>query len=539
MIRSRITTVLLILEFVFTGLLFVGTISHAISLNELGISRPQSLDIDFISESRGLDGSKYSQCTTDIFTLFNGQLGQQLKYLAVDTVNELITSAKDMAIQTAMCSLGNWVRTATGGFVDPPKCVKVLASDAKAELKAQLKQRLKSNFLVQCTGDTMRYIVTNTITDIIQTQGLDGGIAAATDWSYLQTRRPAEIAQKQWWTLLVNTDICPEFRDKVLNDLGVPQSYRDQPPLIDASGFRTDERAPFQLRASCTIPRNFDVTDANADQGGNSGWQYMELLDAPQNNWRKFERMALTEFEELKTARKAEAQTMLGGGGGGFTGTFGECARDPFGDCYNDGSMKLVPAAVRDAWKSSIEADFSTITNATGESGLLEDVAANIQVRLLDLANKPLPLKLELGSERNPANFTPDPAPSLSPGETGPNDSACTGGNPLCTCVKDNTDARSFASAALAPAISDVMKNNPLWFENNTSKIAGGVDYRSILQAVCTTLGTSLCHPHPNQDDEIVMSSEGIDTSFDVITGDGYVRTDGGSPVAACSEGVQ
>jgi len=536
MIRSRITTGLLVLEFVFTGLLFAGTISRAISLNELGISRPQSLDVQFISEEQGINGSKYAQCTGDLFTLFNGQLGQQLKNLALDTVNEFINSSRDMAIHTALCSLGNWVRGATGGFVDPPKCTKVLVSDAKAELKAQLKQRLKSNFLVQCTTESMQNIVTNTVTDMLQTQGLDGAFAAATDPLYFMNIRPAEIAQRQWWVMLVNTNICPWFKDKALDDLGVPKSYRDNPPAMSVRGFRTDERAPFQLRASCTIPENFDVTDVSGENATkNSGYQFLALIEEPQNNLRDFKRMAIAEFETLKAVRIKDA----GAGyiaGGGFTGTYGEPAKDPDGFSYDDGSQKQVPGAVRDIYQLDIGSYYAALS---GTRGVMSDIAARLQTRLLDIANRPLALKFELGPEHNPANFTPEPTPTPAPGEIDPNDPACTGGNPLCTCVKDNVDARTFASSALAPAIADVMQNNPSFFINGTSQIAPGVDYRSILQTVCTTINSAVCHPHPNQDDELVMVSEGISTSFDIITGDGYIRTDGGSPVAACSEGVQ
>ncbi len=536
----RLTTALLVAELVFTGLLLVGTVSRAISLNDLGIRRPASVDVQVISEEQGINGSKYSECRGNLLNLFNGQLAQQVKNWAQDTINDLLQMTKNIAVGNAMCKLNGLIKQIPlVGKALAIECVQVPISDAKAELKTEFKARLKSNFLVNCTTTVMQNIVTETATTMLQTQGLDGGIAAATDWSRFLNVRPAELAQRQWWALLANTDICPAFRDKVLNDLGVPKSYRDSPPNITIAGFRTDERAPFELRAKCTLPESFDVTSTDPDQEGkNSGYMFLALMEQPQNNWRDFEAMALAEFETLKSTRVAEAYTEALAGGG-FSGTRGECSKDPDGKCIDDGVMKQVPGAVRDIIKSDLEGYYSRMTVAIGDGGLMDDIAARIQTRILDLSNAPLPFKLELGPERDPANFTPEPTPTPAPGETSPNDPACTGGDARCTCVKDDPTARAVASGVISQVIASVMQNQPALFESGTSKIAPGVDFRLVLQAICDIIGAGVCHLHPAQDDEIVLGDSGISTSFDVITGDGFVRTDGGSPVAACTEGVQ
>ena len=543
MMRSRITTGLLIAEIVITGLLFAGTISRAISLSDIGITRPQSLDVQIITSEQGLNGTKYSQCTGDIFTLFNGQLQQQAKQWAVDTANMLLNSLKTQLATRAVCSAGNWLSKQTvfgyrlAGFFS--QCDTEESSTVKEQLVLELKNRLKSNFLVNCTSTMMRYHITDTVTGMIQTQGYDGGMAAATDFLDFLSRRPARMAQRQWWTTLVNTNICPWFREEALNNLGVPKDYRDNPPPLSATGYSTDERPPFSLRAGCTLDYTFDVTDPSPEAVlKNSGWQLLSEMEKPQNNLRDFEKMALSEFAILKEERLKIANTEFLAGGG-FTSTRGECAKGPNGECVDDGVAKQVPGAVRDINQVDMATYFNALNAATGEQGLMDDIAARIQARILDLANKPLPFKLELGPERDPKYFTPEPTPTLSPGETGPDDVACTGGNPLCTCVKDVQTARDIASQAIAPVTGMVMEENPSYFVNGSSQIAPGVDYRLILQAICNKIGSIVCHPHPNQDDEIVIVFGQISTSYDVITGDGYIRTDGGSPVAACSEGVQ
>ncbi len=543
MIRLRLTTALLVLELVFTGLLFFGAVGQAISLNDLGISRPRSLDVQVISEEQGLNGSKYAECSGDIFSLFNGRLQEQTKQWAEDTANQLLGSLKGMLVSNATCAAGNWLSKFTKFGYRPfgafSQCDVVTSSDMKAELGDQLKNRLKSNFLVSCTSDTMRHAVTDTVTAMIQTQGLDGGMAAATDWSYFLNVRPAEIAQRQWWTILANTNICPWFRDQALTSLGVPQSYRENPPAISSMGFRTDERPPFQLRGSCTLDQDFDISDTSPEAvKKNGGWQIGLALDEEQNNPNGFIKLALEEFAKLKAAHLSAATTRYIAGGG-FDGIYGECAKDPDGKCYDDGAMKQVPGAVRDIVKSDIEGLYLHLNLANGEDGLLDDVASQLQTRLLDLANAPLPFKIEFGAERDPKNFTPAPTPPPAPGTTDPNDAACTGGDARCTCVKDDPQTREIASGVIGPAIGSVMQTNPELFVPGTNQIAPGADFRAVLGAICTSIGVEVCHPHPNQDDEIVLTIGGLSTSYDVITGDGFARTDGGAPVATCSEGVQ
>jgi hypothetical protein len=492
--------------------------------------------VQVITSEQGVNGSKYSQCTGDIFTLFNGQLQQQIKNWVADTVNMMLEQARQMLVQNAMCALNNFLGDL--GF-PTTECVKVTISDAKIALETQFKNRLKSNFLVNCTSTMMRYHITDTVTNMIQTQGYDGGIAAATDYLNFFNQRPAIMAQRQWWTTLVNTNICPWFRDAALDELGVPQDYRNNPPPLSAAGYSVDERPPFSLRAGCTLDRDFDVTDPSPEAVlKNSGWQLIAELDKPQNKKDDFVKMALAEFAALKAARTAIAQAEFIAGGG-FTSIRGECAKGPNGECVDDGSAKQPPGATRDIVQVDMATYFNALNAATGEQGLMDDIAARIQARILDLANKPLPFKLELGPERNPDNFTPEPTPPLGPGETGPNDPSCTGGDPRCTCVKDDPTAREVASSVLGTSIGVVIQSNPSYFVNGSSQIAAGIDYRLILQAICNQINPAMCHPHPNQDDEIVLMGGGLTTSFDVITGGGYIRTDGGSPVAACSEGVQ
>lgn len=538
MIRSRITTALLILEIVVSCVLLVGTLSKAVGLSDFGISRPRSLDVEFISENQGINGDEYQRCTTDIFTLFKGNLDGQIKQWAQDAANTIYNTIKNQVTSSVMCGITNALNHYLG--IGTP-CTNVPVSDTAAELKTQLKNRLKQNFLVSCTSTVTSHLVEKTVTDMIQTQGPCGGAAYAEDWVYTQSTRPAVVAQRRFWTQLVNTNICPQFKQQVLNYFEVPQSYRDNPPTINTLGFTVNEEAPFDLRGQCTLPKNFSTASNSVNTfQQNGGWEQLQYLLEPQNTLEGFIGMAQSEYALQKEAmlKAADSQLMAGGG---FLPVYGDkntsSQLDPDGNCIDDGRIKQPPGATRDIQNNDLASLWAQAMEVpSGEQGALEDFGARLRVRMLDLANKPLDLKFELGPEQNPQNFTPVPTATLAPGETATNDAACTGGNPNCTCVKDNSTARSLASGVIGPAVSAVIASNPTYFENGTSKIAAGIDFRLVLQAICNRINPAVCQPHPAQDDEIMFLDTGFSTTFDVITGDGYIRTDGGSPVAMCSQ---
>jgi hypothetical protein len=210
-----------------------------------------------------------------------------------------------------------------------------------------------------------------------------------------------------------------------------------------------------------------------------------------------------------------------------------ECATDPEGEkCIRYGNIKQVPGTFKDILNSNNQLEMEALNKATGEDGQLYDIAAAIRVRLLDLSNAPLPLHFELSPQTNPGNFTPEPTPT--PSGLPPDDPSCTGGNPNCTCP--GPSAQLFASTAIKPAIAETITTHPAYFIAGGNEIVTGNE-RLVLQAVCDTLGGSgLCHPHPSDDQMIVLDMSGVQVSFRIITSDGFVRLDGGTAVSQCTD---
>lgn len=553
MIHQRITTALLILEIAVVAVLLGATVSRAFSLGDIGVTVPQSLDVQVISEQRGLNGTKYSQCTGDVFALFRDNLDDQVRQWVEDTAKALLQSMTQQLQTRLWCSISNGIgKLTTLGFGNggrfggaAPECNFVQGSDMGEILKQQLQNRLTQNFLVSCTSYMMSDAVSQTIAAMVQTQGPDGGPAWATDWVQSQNVRPSEQAQRRFWTQLANTEICPQFRDEVLNYFSVPQSYRDTPPAISSLGLRVNELAPFELRGRCSLPAGYNPNDSSEEAFvANGGWEFLPTLTEPQNNLAGFISMAEAEYNSQREAMLQAAENQLIAGGG-FLPVYGDrtegCALDPEGKCITDGSIRQPPGAVRDIIKSDLEGQYDQLADASGEEGLMDDVGSRIQVRLLGLANAPLPLNIQLGPEKNPANFTPRPPTPLPPGSSptpDPNDPACTGGDPRCSCVKGDPTYEAIASGTIANSIAAAMEIYPYLFIAGTNQIVPGQE-RAVLDAMCERIGGGLCHPHPSQNDEVVLDFGAANVSFDVITADGYVRTNGGSPVALCEAGVQ
>jgi hypothetical protein len=344
------------------------------------------------------------------------------------------------------------------------------------------------------------------------------------------------MAQRRMWSLLVNTKICPYFREEALNYFGVPQAYRESPPTINAMAFRVDERPPFPVRAGCTLPDDFDPSDTSEEgfleSGGYSG---LTDFNESQNDYRSFIALAQAEYDAQKEAMVESTQEQLIAGGG-FLPIYGDeegsCQKDPDGKCIDYGRIKQPPGAVWDIRDSDIAA------KADGENAIaMTDLGARLQARLLDLSNKPLPLILELAAEDNAENFTPPPTPIPA---TDPNDPACTGGSPDCTCVRDNPSAQQIARTVISKAMAQAMQQNPELFVPGTNQIAPGADFTLVQNAICDRIGISVCVPHPGQSDEVVLrGGDGLTISFDVITSDGFLRTNGGQPIAQCIAGIQ
>jgi len=542
----RLTQTVYVVAILYVVAIVGLTVSRAAEPIEIRDGKlPPSLSVGQVVAEIGLNGSKYAACKGDIFRLFEGNLDAKLAAVGVALIEDALRAYKDQMAAYLVCRAESFLNNlcvygnCKGGGVD---CKKPVASDVTSFIKLNYKNRLKSAFLSSCTALYALKFTGDTVDGMIQSQGPGGAPAAAQDWIADSRVAPAEMAQRRTWSLLVNTDICPYFREEALDFFGVPQSYRDSPPIINSMQFRVDERPPFSVRAGCTLEDAFDPSDTSMEgflsRGGYAG---LTDFNEPQNQYWSFIAMAQEELDAQTAAMVESTQEQLVAGGG-FLPIYGDeegsCQKDPEGRCIDYGRIKQPPGAVRDIRDSDIDNTYAALNKADGENAIaMTDLGARLQARLLDLSSKPLPLILELAAEDTADNFTPVPTPTPT---SDPNDPACTGGNPDCTCVKDDPSAQQIARTVISEAMAQAMQQNPELFVPGTNQIAPGADFTLVQHAICDRISISVCVPHPGQSDEIVIrGGDGLTISFDVITSDGFLRTNGGQPIAQCIAGVQ
>ncbi|MFN3077836.1 MAG: hypothetical protein ABT940_13345, partial [Alphaproteobacteria bacterium] len=373
----------------------------------------------------------------------------------------------------------------------------------------------------------------------------------AVDWMPLENEwlqiRPEKMAQRRMWALLANygaqarNPACQQLADAVLDAANVPQSYRDNPPPLGATGLAVNGGTPPLLQWQCTIPDdyNFDAT-TDAEYEANGGIDGLMAATSGANSPTQLIAMIQSEYQKQVAAMRENAAAMANGGSGGFLPVMSECQDDPeSGACIAYGSIKQVPGSTRDIVDSDIDAARDEWNNATGEQGAMNDVASRIRVRLLDLANAPLPLEYEEGPQQQPENYTPEPTPTPAPGSSptpDPNSPACLTQNPQCTQCPSQSFS-DFPRQIVAPIIAETRQTDPGFFINGTNEISAAVDRRLVLQAVCNRMQGGVCHPHVSEDDQIVFDMGGMQVAVRIITSDNFIRIDGGSIVMVCTDG--
>lgn len=520
-------------------------ISNQFMSTEAGMTIAELINSQEVASKACLVGSAYD--------LFKGGLDNKLKQAtnaAADLISDAASNALGSLVSCGISKLSNMgMKALTGGLMGGggPDCVQTVKSDTLAFIKAQGKQTAQQLFLTRCAVGSSVANVGNLVDRMIQEQGPGGAAAWAQNWELSAYIEPDQLAHRRFWSMLVNTDICEYMEEDVLNYFDVPQAYRDNPPNISAIDLRVNAGAPFTLTGACTLPDGYipGASDAASFIAG-GGWALMAQLAEPQNNPQGFLHLAEAELSRQQDAMLDSANTQLIAGGG-FLAAYGgareNCIASPdWNGCISYGTIKMAPGAVRDARTISLESQMNFVLNAESGGGTdtaVSDMTTRIQARLLDLANEPLKFQISLGIADNPDNYTPAPTPTPAPGSGAAGDPLCTGGDPQCVCIRNDPGALSVANTVIKSAAIQAVQKNPALFVWGTSEIAPETDRRLVLKAICTELSDATCLPHPTKDDQIVLITGETTAGFNVITPNGFVRTSGSVPMAACTLGVQ
>jgi hypothetical protein len=155
----------------------------------------------------------------------------------------------------------------------------------------------------------------------------------------------------------------------------------------------------------------------------------------------------------------------------------------------------------------------------------------------------------DIGSGTRPVDRVnnPTPGPTSGPGGTDPNDPLCTGGDPRCTCVRNDPQlaglrslvGRAVREATIQHAGEGIFQPQGCVGDECTVVPGREVDALNAFCEVGTGQFLLNCHPNQGSVDEIVVDLDVFTVSFDVILGaNNGVRTQPQS-VARCEPGVQ
>lgn len=221
--------------------------------------------------------------------------------------------------------------------------------------------------------------LTNQILQKVQTGGEGGGTAFIQNWRDFQTSSQYR-GENVFRAILSNTTLCPYF-DKDLKRLFGATTVVP----IDRNSARTGNLDPFDLRAKCTLPSNFNILNYQKDFSGNGGWEAWSRLLEPQNNYygtlfRSLDEVARQRnLEETKATNQAVA-------GGGYTGISGECKISGLnGKCLFSGNTKTPGSTLKDSVSSVFDTNLKFFTTVDGASGLITAFTTILVNKLFDL----------------------------------------------------------------------------------------------------------------------------------------------------------
>ncbi|MEK7125229.1 MAG: hypothetical protein AAB864_02490 [Patescibacteria group bacterium] len=373
--------------------------------------------------------------------------------------------------------------------------------------------------------------------------GREGGPAYVRNWRNFQTNAEYR-GEAVFRAILSNTKLCDYLSKDLKNTFHVQP--KDKLSLKNQN-IRVGDFDPFTLRAKCTLPQNFDIAKYQKDFTGNGGWAVFERLLQPQNNPYGLALAALSEVNKQRalevSADLNEART-----GQGFLATRGSpqasCKqRNASGRCVFFADIKSPSGYVAASVGATINQELAWLTNADELNEVLVRVITRLSDRFIDFSkeeeypsyvNDPQVPTGDLDEDGSPG-----PTPTGSPGPT-----SCTGGNPACTCVKDDPAYEKYGNGVSA-AEDRAIEQRPDLFEiggRGEIRLRPGASPETARDVICGAFamaGVTLCRAHAQGlEDELVLevTAPREDVSIDFLVSDGSLWA---NPIAACEPGVQ
>lgn len=306
-------------------------------------------------------GIKFVSCTTGgiLATQFQGQIEDNLKKLGT--------------------KIGLGFLFGSSATAD-----KVPVIDEKF-ISAWTKKESRADILARCGAREIFNAMSKGIVDNARTAGRNGGPTFVQNWRNFQTDAQYR-GEGIFRAVLSNTKLCDYF-DKDIKDL-----FGATKQTVPPKNTRTDNFDPYALRANCTMPSNFNLTNYQKDFAGNGGWQAFSRMLEPQNNYYG---TLFASLDEAAKQRALEESSDLNQAiaNKGFTGKSGNNASDSClkadeaGKCLEYKNIKTPGTVISDSVAATFQQELAWITNVDELSEVISAATEVLLKRLFDFSD--------------------------------------------------------------------------------------------------------------------------------------------------------
>ena len=274
------------------------------------------------------------------------------------------------------------------------------------------------DIIARCAAREVLNVMVGNVLNVARTSGRDDGPAWVRNWRNFQTDAQYR-GEGMFRAVLSNTKLCDYFNDDVKSLFGATQKVS----LTGKQNTRINNFDPFALRANCTMPSNFNLTNYQKDFSGNGGWQAFSRMLEPQNNYYG---TLFASLDEAAKQRALEESTDINEAvsGAGFTSRRGDSVQDnceqtdDMGKCIAYKIIKTPASIISESVAATMQQELAWITNVDELSEVIQAATNLIFNRLLDLGNPnegptgfftepTFPMDTPVNSETCPAPSTP------------------------------------------------------------------------------------------------------------------------------------
>lgn len=421
-------------------------------------------------------------------------------------IKEVLDEFKDPIFdaQIALCIAANLhlFGTGSGGLT----CSYGLGSLAAAVAKITVLNKLKGDFLSNCTARNYLDTAMDDGRRILNENGRDGGPVWVQDWQQFQANssyRGLQVARNQ----MANTYYCPWLQ-------GTMQGYFNFDPnnAVNLTNEYENGFGSYTQSAQCSLPDGFDPTNPQYDTA-----DALFALSMPQNNaWGSYLLAQGNVAKQVQDAQQADQNEFVYTGGLGAlhqqttTGT-GCAVMAPDGStCLQYSRIIQSEGGVQAEVQAQRQASYDWLNNSRQANSVMGDVRTQIVSSLLDYTVPALGFQYGLDAGGQDIANNPTPLPTAVP-------AACFNIPAQCVCIAGDPSVIALGNA-IGQSVQAATLQHPELVTADRSHVLPGSE-ALFLQVVCqTNLGTALgCTAAPGSLSQVMIPGGGSNIMITVI----------------------